>query len=97
MNRIFALWLLVLGGLVAASAINRLLLRFVRPKRSTPRTATIDVAELIAGVGAAGAVLFPHPFARLVAFMAGIAGIVVASLLRLSGMRPEGPTVGGPA
>jgi hypothetical protein len=97
MNRIFALWLLVLGGLVAASAINRLLLRFVRPKRSTPRTATIDVAELIAGVGMAGAVLFPHPFARLVAFMAAIAGFIVAGLLRLSGMRPEAPTAGGPA
>lgn len=81
MGRWLDIIVVVLGGWVAAHGIARTLARLVTPDRPPRWVFAVYAANILAGVGLSFWIMAPTGGLRLLAFAAGVGGIVAASLL----------------
>jgi hypothetical protein len=96
MKTFFAVWVVALGGLIAADGIWHLVLALWRSDRRPTRQAfALPAAELLTGVGLSFWILLPWAIPRLLAVLAGTGGLVAASYLRIGEARRQNPKPGG--
>lgn len=93
----FAVFIVAIGGLIAAGGLWRLVLALGRTGSEEPtRSRAIPGADLVAGVGLSLWILLPGAMPRALAFVIGIGGVVGSSYLRLVKARKRNPASGPP-
>jgi uncharacterized membrane protein HdeD (DUF308 family) len=98
MKHIFEVWVVVFGGLVAASGIWRLLLAMQPSDRQAPRWAlAIPALDVVAGLGLSFWILAPGATSRSLTFLVGTGGIITRSYLGIAQTRRKNSAGGGAA